>query len=478
MPTSTKFSNPQPTIALRERSSSSRQNSVEADAYNSLNTLDDDVNRIETALGIAADAAEASINYSSNRAVTDGTDPITAIGALDAAITLDSEAVHRSTTTNASGTIAVTSGSANITGTGTGFVAGDVGKYIRTAGGQIRKIATVTNATTAAAETNFTTTESGVNFIFLEEVNSAKNIKSPIVVPSLILPGSAGFTPELNGHLGYDTTAHALEVMINSTARTLYHDGNLTVGYPKGYISGPPVRYSTAAAVIIPTGLKVRNSTNSADIEVTADLTVSLAAAGANGLDSGAEAANTWYYLYLIKKSSDGTVAGLWSTVNESSAGAVTLPADYDLKRQLPFAARNNGSSNIIQFTVAYGWPHRPFITYDTIFDDNTFTPRTSTTQILAAGAATAWAAVSTATYVPPISKYARFLMVSQDASARLNEFRPTGTTTYIILLTTARVSTPYFFDMATNASQSIDYQVSGGSIDLNVFGFVVTEVN
>lgn len=86
MPTSTKYSNPQSSITFQQTSSSSRQNSVESTVFDDLNTLDDDVNRLETALGIGADQTESNINYSSNRVVTDGTDPITAIGALDAAV--------------------------------------------------------------------------------------------------------------------------------------------------------------------------------------------------------------------------------------------------------------------------------------------------------------------------------------------------------------------------------------------------------
>ncbi|MFX8856586.1 hypothetical protein ABTM81_20610, partial [Acinetobacter baumannii] len=76
----------------------------------------------------------------------------------------------------------------------------------------------------------------------------------------------------------------------------------------------------------LPAGLKARNAANTADIEIPADLALSLAGSGPNGLDAGSEAANTWYYVYRIKKSSDGTVAGLFSTVNEAAAGSVTLP--------------------------------------------------------------------------------------------------------------------------------------------------------
>ena len=48
---------------------------------------------------------------------------------------------------------------------------------------------------------------------------------------------------------------------------------------------------------------------------------------GAGGLDTGAEG-NVWYYIWIIRKSSDGTVAALLS----ASATAPTMPSGYDQK--------------------------------------------------------------------------------------------------------------------------------------------------
>jgi hypothetical protein len=74
-------------------------------------------------------------------------------------------------------------------------------------------------------------------------------------------------------------------------------------------------------------------------VTVSANITVS----GANGLDTGAEAASTWYYLWLI---SDGTtIASLLST----SATAPTMPGLYTYKA-LVGGVYNNGSSNFWTF--------------------------------------------------------------------------------------------------------------------------------
>lgn len=69
-----------------------------------------------------------------------------------------------------------------------------------------------------------------------------------------------------------------------------------------------------------------------------------ITAAGANGLDTGAEASNTWYYIWVIAKEDD-TKAVLLST----SPAAPTMPADYVYKG-LVGAVFNNGSSDFVAF--------------------------------------------------------------------------------------------------------------------------------
>ena len=75
--------------------------------------------------------------------------------------------------------------------------------------------------------------------------------------------------------------------------------------------------------------------------DVTADITVS----GAGGLDSGIEATDTWYYIYVIYDSTNGNVAALLS----ASGTTPTLPGTYDKKR-LVGVVRNNSSSDFYAF--------------------------------------------------------------------------------------------------------------------------------
>lgn len=78
-----------------------------------------------------------------------------------------------------------------------------------------------------------------------------------------------------------------------------------------------------------------------AAVAVTAD--IGLTAGNPNALDTGAEAASTWYYVWLIYNGT--TVASLLSL----SATTPTLPSGY-LYRALLGAVRNDGSSNFIRF--------------------------------------------------------------------------------------------------------------------------------
>jgi hypothetical protein len=73
------------------------------------------------------------------------------------------------------------------------------------------------------------------------------------------------------------------------------------------------------------------------------DLTVDITASGANGLDTGAEASDTWYYLFIIYNATTTTTAGLMST----SATSPTMPSGYDYKA-LVGAIRNDDSSVLV----------------------------------------------------------------------------------------------------------------------------------
>lgn len=128
--------------------------------------------------------------------------------------------------------------------------------------------------------------------------------------------------------------------------------------------------------------LVVRDTNGHAMLLSAVSVSPAITASGANGLDTGAEAGDTWYYGWVIAKA-DGTVAGLLS----ASATTPTLPSGYTFKARIT-AVRNNGSSNFIAF--------RQFgreIFYE------------ASQQVLGSGSSTTEAAVSCTAVVPPIAQ-------------------------------------------------------------------------
>lgn len=113
----------------------------------------------------------------------------------------------------------------------------------------------------------------------------------------------------------------------------------------RGYYSGLTLSNSvTAPNTQIEVAAGVANSSdNDLMMQLTAG-TINCATVGANGLDAGALAANTWYHAFAIGKA-DGSTARLASL----SPVAPTLPSGYVKKRRLG-SFRTNASSQIIPF--------------------------------------------------------------------------------------------------------------------------------
>jgi len=134
-------------------------------------------------------------------------------------------------------------------------------------------------------------------------------------------------------------------------------NADTTSDYPNKYLGEVYLTWKSNTAITLAAGLTVKDDGDSYDfVPLAAATDVDLSASGANGLDTGSEAASTMYYVWIIAKSADNTTAGLFST----SATAPTMPSGYDKKR-LIMAVRNNASSNIEKFTMN-GWE----ISYDT----------------------------------------------------------------------------------------------------------------
>jgi hypothetical protein len=210
-----------------------------------------------------------------------------------------------------------------------------------------------------------------------------------------------------------------------------------------------------------------RSSDDARDIEWTGELTVNMAVMGAGGLDTGAEAASTWYAVFVIADSFGvNSPAGLFSL----SSTAPTLPVGYDKFRRLGWV-RNTGSSNFRKYSLV-GSGYQRFFHYDESF---------SNLRVLTNGSATSFTSVSLAAYVPPTA-FVALLAVSYDcvAAGGAVDMRTPGSTITDTpnkvapgIITTARHIQQR--QMRLSTSQAVEYKVDGALdvVDIVVVGYI-----
>jgi hypothetical protein len=300
---------------------------------------------------------------------------------------------------------------------------------------------------------------------------------------SIRLAQQPNFVCGTNGEMGYDATNHVYRLQVNNQSKYLIHEGNPVLH--KNGITGPVPLYNASSSIKLKAGLCARNSTNATDIEIAADITLTLDSNGLNGLDTGTKTANTWYFVYLIKSTLTGTTGALFSTANEAGGGSITLPTGYDLKRQIPLAIQTDSSSAIMPFYISNGWPYRPSVQYRFAINPINQTPATGQPNVLDGGTATTYTDISLASYVPPIATLAilRGGIYQISNSGRLGYIRKKGASVdeFVIHNPAGRTSTEYEAEIVeTDADQIIQYKMSDSAsgMDLNVAGYIVTEVN
>ena len=225
------------------------------------------------------------------------------------------------------------------------------GAAINTAKGS--DIASATTTDIGAATGNFvditgTTTITGLGTVqagTLRAVRFSGALTLTHNATSLILPGGANITTASG-----DT---ALFVSLGSgNWRCLFY--SKASGYPivstgggvlSSYKNLSVTRGSATQVTATADELILENTSNNKVTIRSVNVTAAITASGANGLDMGAEGSSRWYYLWVIRKSSDGTVASLLS----ESSSSPTMPSGYDQKA-LVSAVYNDGSSNFIDF--------------------------------------------------------------------------------------------------------------------------------
>lgn len=242
----------------------------------------------------------------------------------------------------------------------------------------------------------------------------------------------------------------------------------LPIGYKRGLkvsrnSSNPTYQVDISAG-------SCRSDDNTFNMVNPGTIVVSLAASGANGLDTGSEASNTWYYVWLIYNPTTLTYAGLFST----SSVSPTMPSGYTLKRRI-FSVRNNASSNFLNWTQILGDDRLSKVMYD-LEDGGNVT-------VLSGGTSTSYVDVSLASFIPPTSRLAILnLQYVADSTSEYMKVRPNGSTSdppvfhqrggNSSLLASASSSAQH--EVTTDASQTIEYanSATGGNSTILVNGF------
>lgn len=235
-----------------------------------------------------------------------------------------------------------------------------------------------------------------------------------------------------------------------------------------GYLHGARLAYLSATQVTVGTtsvDSKLANSTGTDVISWNGLLTAAITASGANGLDTGSEAASTWYAVYVISGTSG--VASLLSL----SATAPTLPSGYTLFRRVGWV-RNNASSNFVAFSQHGTGKDR------TVFYDVDNTGLTA----LSGGTATAFTTVALSSFVPPTSRNV-ILSIGYDGAGAGDflSLRPNGSAmakaTALWRVSTGTNTTATAKSnimMPTNSSQEIQYiGDTSNTTDIFVAGFI-----
>jgi hypothetical protein len=235
--------------------------------------------------------------------------------------------------------------------------------------------------------------------------------------------------------------------------------------YPPSHLDGLNMAWNSISLVDILPGT-ARDSTNADNIDVTATLTADITASGANGLDTGSEAANTWYALYVIDSPND-VPAALLST----SFTSPTLPGTYTSFRRV--GAVRNMTTDLRKFwEVTHGKERE--ILWDTFNEDGLS---------LNAGESAAFVDVDCSQWAPEGAGALRFYhsYLNNSSLQRFFEIRRKGASVadYLrrpsVLNTTTQIATSDF--LACDSGQIVEYKLSVASpgahqLSLYVIGY------
>jgi len=221
------------------------------------------------------------------------------------------------------------------------------------------------------------------------------------------------------------------------------------IGYPKSYLS----RFTLENNVTNPTYQidigpgECRSDDDTTDIAITGTNTLDLT----TDLDTGSEAASTWYYIWVFKHPTTLATTFRFSI----SSTSPTQPAGYTKQRRLGSYYNDSGSNLLVGKT--FGDRLRMIL-----YDD------ADVGEVLSGGTAATYANVSCVNYVPPTSTLVTMLADSADEKKSV-WLRKDGSSA-----AWQSFATGGFADVTQelSSSQVVDYKGEGQAIDLYIKGF------
>ncbi len=221
--------------------------------------------------------------------------------------------------------------------------------------------------------------------------------------------------------------------------------------FPKSYLRGLNVNRGNAAQAQIFAG-ECRSDDDSFDMVNTTTLNTTITSSGAGGLDTGSEAASTWYYVWLIFNPSTKTYAAMLSI----SSTSPTMPSGYTKKRRVG-VVRNDASSNFLSF-ICKGTKNTKKYLY---LED-----MSSVTSVLSGGTATTNTNVNCGAFVPPTYSTVIF---GVDTAASNGWLKPSSMSGDLWFLQ----GTGTMLEMTLGSGEVATYRVaSGGNMDIAIVGF------
>ena len=238
--------------------------------------------------------------------------------------------------------------------------------------------------------------------------------------------------------------------------------------FAKNYVNGLKLNFVNASTFQVEAG-ECRDFSDTLNIVLSSNINVDITVSGAGGLDSGSEAASTWYAVFVI-----GDTNGVNSPTTLLSVNTTpSLPSGYDSFRRIGWV-RNDSSSNFINMNQYALGGLRRYMYVDT--DE-------SNLRVLSAGTATSFTTVDCSSFIPSTSTLAdAFIEFDNNNTAGDNlAIRPNGTTCTgdgCRVNVQIGIGLTDFFrvreEIITNSSQEIQYRLSSASdsANISIFGF------